>query len=122
MIVIGFYLDCQCVNSDTRRVAECGDWGQIWGARSALERAAIRAATMRPRLCDCEAPTPMMLDIFEGRSMQFTTTARLAAWLLAAAVLPLTLAGCGQSQQSGGPPPPTVTVANPVQRTVVDQD
>jgi len=54
--------------------------------------------------------------------MQFTTTARLAAWLLAAAVLPLTLAGCGQSQQSGGPPAPTVTVANPVQRTVVDQD
>jgi len=54
--------------------------------------------------------------------MQFTTTARLAAWLLAAAVLPLTLAGCDQSQQSGGPPAPTVTVANPVQRTVVDQD
>ncbi|HXQ83911.1 MAG TPA: efflux RND transporter periplasmic adaptor subunit [Xanthobacteraceae bacterium] len=54
--------------------------------------------------------------------MQFTTTARLAAWLLAAAVMPLTLAGCGQSQQSGGPPAPTVTVANPVQRTVVDQD
>jgi RND family efflux transporter MFP subunit len=32
------------------------------------------------------------------------------------------LAGCGQGQQSGGPPPPTVTVANPVQRTVIDQD
>jgi RND family efflux transporter MFP subunit len=64
----------------------------------------------------------MMSDTFGGRTMQFATAARLAALLLAAAVLPLTLAGCGQSQQSGGQPPPTVTVANPVARTVVDQD
>jgi RND family efflux transporter MFP subunit len=32
------------------------------------------------------------------------------------------LAGCGQSQQQSAAPPPTVTVANPVQRSVVDQD
>jgi len=44
--------------------------------------------------------------------------ARLAALLTAAA-----LAGCGQGgQQAATPAPPTVTVANPVQRTVIDQD
>jgi len=34
------------------------------------------------------------------------------------------LAGCGNSQppQGAGPPPPAVTVAKPVQRTIVDQD
>lgn len=43
---------------------------------------------------------------------------------LAAAALPLafTLAACGQSQPPGAPPPPSVTVAKPVQRTVTDQD
>ncbi|HUC48676.1 MAG TPA: efflux RND transporter periplasmic adaptor subunit [Xanthobacteraceae bacterium] len=40
-----------------------------------------------------------------------------------AALLAALLAGCNQSQQQAkGPPPPTVTVAKPVQRTVVDQD
>jgi len=64
----------------------------------------------------------MMPATFEGRIMQFADAARPAALLLAAAMLPLALAGCGQGQQAGGPPPPAVTVANPVQRTVVDQD
>jgi RND family efflux transporter MFP subunit len=34
------------------------------------------------------------------------------------------LAACGQGQQpaQGAPPPPTVTVANPTKRTIVDQD
>src|ERR1700722_1020458 len=40
-----------------------------------------------------------------------------------AVVLLAALAGCNQNQQqSGGPPPPAVTVATPVQRTVIDQD
>jgi RND family efflux transporter MFP subunit len=44
-----------------------------------------------------------------------------------AALLPivLALAGCGQGgqpSQGGAPPPPTVTVAPPVQRTIVDWD
>src|SRR5207248_9166674 len=44
--------------------------------------------------------------------------ARLAAVLLATA-----LAGCGQGQQQGAAQNlPAVTVAKPVQRTVVDQD
>jgi RND family efflux transporter MFP subunit len=41
----------------------------------------------------------------------------------AAAALVFGLAGCGESQQKAGPPaPPTVTVANPVTRSVVDYD
>jgi RND family efflux transporter MFP subunit len=34
----------------------------------------------------------------------------------------LVLAGCGEAPKQAAPPPPTVTVAKPVQRTVVDQD
>jgi RND family efflux transporter MFP subunit len=48
--------------------------------------------------------------------------ARPAAVLLIAAALS-TLAACGEGRkQSSALPPPTVTVAKPVQRTVVDQD
>jgi membrane fusion protein, multidrug efflux system len=51
--------------------------------------------------------------------MACSNAARFAALLTAAA-----LAGCGQGeqQQKAAVPPPTVTVANPVKRTVVDQD
>src|SRR5262249_59298177 len=50
--------------------------------------------------------------------MKLADAARLAGVLLAAA-----LAGCGQGQQQGGAQNmPAVTVAKPVQRTVVDQD
>jgi RND family efflux transporter MFP subunit len=44
---------------------------------------------------------------------------------LAAVLMVFALAGCGeggQQQRAGAPPPPAVTVAKPVQRTVVDQD
>ena len=34
----------------------------------------------------------------------------------------LALAGCGEGPKSAGPPPPTVTVAKPAQRPIVDQD
>jgi len=54
--------------------------------------------------------------------MAIAKAARLIATLPAAAML-LALAGCGQGQQqSTAAAPPPVTVANPVQRTVVDQD
>ena len=54
--------------------------------------------------------------------MTLAQTARRAG-AIPAAILLLVLAGCSQSQQqAGGPPPPAVTVAKPVQRTVVDQD
>src|ERR1700689_3012633 len=49
--------------------------------------------------------------------MATITAARVAALFAAVA-----LAGCGQSQQQTAAPPPAVTVANPVQRTGVDQD
>ena len=32
------------------------------------------------------------------------------------------LAGCGEGQKQAGAPPPKVTVANPIKRTIVDQD
>jgi len=44
---------------------------------------------------------------------------------LAGLALTLALAGCGNSRQpaaQGPPPPPKVTVANPVKRSIVDQD
>jgi RND family efflux transporter MFP subunit len=51
--------------------------------------------------------------------MAIADAARLAAALLIAAAL----SACGQSQQqAAAPTPPSVTMANPVQRTVVDQD
>ena len=51
--------------------------------------------------------------------MAIANTARWAAALSIAAAL----TGCGQGrQQAAAPAPPSVTVANPVQRTVVDQD
>jgi RND family efflux transporter MFP subunit len=49
--------------------------------------------------------------------MKFANAARLAALFAAASV-----AGCGQSQQQAAQALPAVTVANPVQRSVVDQD
>jgi len=55
--------------------------------------------------------------------MKFANAARLAVLFSAAATLSVTIAGCGERQQQGaGQPLPAVTVANPVQRTVVDQD
>jgi membrane fusion protein, multidrug efflux system len=44
-------------------------------------------------------------------------------WLPAAA-LAVMLSGCGQAQQTkqAAPPPPTVTVATPIKRTIVDHD
>ncbi len=54
--------------------------------------------------------------------MKFVTTGRLAV-LPAAAMLLVALAGCDRGpQQSAARPAPTVTVAKPVQRTVVDYD
>ncbi len=54
--------------------------------------------------------------------MAIANAARPAGALLLAAAL-ATLAGCGRGQQQEtSAPPPTVTVASPVQRTVVDQD
>jgi membrane fusion protein, multidrug efflux system len=39
-----------------------------------------------------------------------------------AVVLAITLSGCGQKQAEQSPPPPSVTVAQPVKRTVTDWD
>src|ERR1700730_13169985 len=50
--------------------------------------------------------------------MSMTRTARFFGVVLAAGLL----AGCGQAAQQDAAAPPAVTVANPVQRTVIDQD
>jgi len=53
--------------------------------------------------------------------MSITARATLSGACLAFAAA--SLAGCGDSQnRAAAPPPPSVTVANPVKRTVVDQD
>src|SRR3981081_4449336 len=50
--------------------------------------------------------------------LTFRTSIPAASLLLAVA-----LAGCSDSQRAAAPPPPTaVTVANPVKRTIIDQD
>ena len=55
--------------------------------------------------------------------MKFAIAARFAAPVSAVTMLSLVLAGCGQGQQQAAETaPPTVTVANPVQRTEVDYD
>jgi RND family efflux transporter MFP subunit len=58
-----------------------------------------------------------------GDRMAIVDAARKAAAFMTA-VAALTLAGCGEGQQrqGGAPPPPSVTVAKAVERTVVDQD
>jgi RND family efflux transporter MFP subunit len=47
-----------------------------------------------------------------------------ARFALAAFAVLVVLAGCGERQQQpqGGPPPPSVTVAHPVKRMIVDRD
>ena len=57
--------------------------------------------------------------IFDADLMPPTSPPILAAIAIALAVL---LSGCGQGQKQAAPPPPKVTVAKPVQRTIVDQD
>jgi RND family efflux transporter MFP subunit len=54
--------------------------------------------------------------------METANMARPAAAVLLATAL-VVLAGCGQGQkQASGPPAPNVSVARPVERTVIDQD
>jgi RND family efflux transporter MFP subunit len=54
-----------------------------------------------------------------GKPMAPPVSMRLAVML---ALLAPALASCGDSKPPGGPPPPTVTIAKPVKRTIVDQD
>src|SRR5215467_8220247 len=47
---------------------------------------------------------------------------RGARILAPALLIAATIAGCGEAQKQGGPPPPAVTVAEPTKRTVFDYD
>jgi RND family efflux transporter MFP subunit len=61
--------------------------------------------------------SPVRIDD-EHMTVKFArTTTRIAAPFLA-----LMLAACGDGQKQAAPPPPTVTVANPVKRTINDFD
>jgi RND family efflux transporter MFP subunit len=57
----------------------------------------------------------------QGDPMVIASAARLVAALVIAAAFS-TLAGCGEAQKQSSAPPPSVTVAKPVERTVIDQD
>jgi membrane fusion protein, multidrug efflux system len=46
----------------------------------------------------------------------------IAARLSILTALAVMVAGCGEGPKQAGPPPPKVTVATPIKRTVVDQD
>jgi membrane fusion protein, multidrug efflux system len=50
-----------------------------------------------------------------------TPSLRALAAIVLIALAPV-LAGCGEAPKQAAPPPPTVTVAKPVKRTIVDQD
>jgi len=73
---------------------------------------------------------PMSRRYFDSAILQFFEPLmtrrhfKNCAATLFAVVLPALLAACGQEKQAQAPamPPPAVTVANPVQRTIVDQD
>jgi RND family efflux transporter MFP subunit len=54
-----------------------------------------------------------------GSSLMPLSPRPLATLAIALACL---LAGCGEGQKQAGAPPPKVTVANPIKRTIVDQD
>src|SRR5215475_14518409 len=47
---------------------------------------------------------------------------RGARILAPALLIAATIAGCGEAQKQAGPPPPAVTVAEPIKRTVFDYD
>src|SRR3954452_10649335 len=53
-------------------------------------------------------------------SSRMSSSRSLAA--IALVGLALLLAGCGEAQKQAAPPPPTVTVAKPVTRTIIDRD
>jgi multidrug efflux pump subunit AcrA (membrane-fusion protein) len=53
-------------------------------------------------------------------SNRMSSSRSLAA--IALVGLALLLAGCGEAQKQAAPPPPTVTVAKPVTRTIIDRD
>jgi len=74
------------------------------------------------RLVCLTAPDGYDAETLEGSTMKFVNAARLAV-LPATALLLVVLVGCDRGeQQRAAFPPPTVTVAKPVQRTVVDYD
>src|SRR5206468_2496182 len=77
-------------------------------------------ATLVLRPASCAIYRGRMVPPFRMQLMPLPRTAPAASLLLLAFIL----SGCGQNAGTGAaaPPPPQVTVATPVKRTIVDQD
>jgi multidrug efflux system membrane fusion protein len=84
------------------------------------EQGAVHDCATSLRACDPAYILPASASTLPASLMSIPTQISTAAALIAWAGL---LAGCGQGQnQPAAPPPPKVTVAKPVVRTIVDQD
>jgi len=81
-----------------------------------------RPFRLRRRLCEIRSKAYLgniPMTRFTQKFVFASVSSRLAVALVL--VSPM-LSACGNGQQAGAPPPPAVTVAKPVKRTVVDQD
>jgi RND family efflux transporter MFP subunit len=84
------------------------------------EQGAVHDCATSLRACNPVYILPASASTLPASLMSISTQISTAAALMAWAGL---LAGCGQGQnQPAAPPPPKVTVAKPVVRTIVDQD
>jgi RND family efflux transporter MFP subunit len=88
-------------------------------------RAGNIAGLMASALCFDRYRTQDRFSPVMKREISFSGTARAVPAALFAALVfaALSLAACGDAaQEQSAPPPPTVTVATPIKRTIVDQD
>ena len=105
---------------------------QIWGARERQGRGGVRsqARDLRSRRDSCWPLTTASARIYARSTRRGALAAHAHAATRSARVSPPLLlllapllAGCGEGAKApAAPPPPAVTVAKPVKRTIVDQD
>src|SRR5215467_6302483 len=75
--------------------------------------------------CAARRWSSFSVGIDGGKAMirfPFPNRANLCVRSFAVALFATVLVGCGEGQRASAPPPPTVTVATPSKRTIVDQD
>src|SRR5499433_882216 len=92
---------------------------QIWGALCGEGRVRSPFTRARPLSGPVLAPHITRIRHDLGPHLMPTSARILAAALIAFASL---LTGCGEAHKQAAPPPPKVTVAKPIKRTIVDQD
>src|SRR5437588_9719074 len=98
-----------------------GTCSRIWGVRARRGREEAPFTSARPPSAGTSLPLylPAAIMILPPDIMPRPTHSTIIVALIASAGL---LAGCGQGQKQAAAPPPKVTVATPVKRTIVDQD